>query len=206
MKRPVRRGFVVLLPYVLAAAIAYGMVASALAVPLAYRVVASGAMSEVDCQADAGVDHVVHASVPVVSRAEVAPGRVGRTRDRDAHADHAGPATAGPTAAGPATAGPATAAPATSAPATAETATSAPMESSPTDGNRRPSPDHFECCTTRLGTVGTPALAVALVRRLEAQPRRIRTPRPRMPSRPRPWRVSLGRQPPAAAIGTMLGA
>jgi hypothetical protein len=171
VKRPVRRGFVVLLPYVLATAIAYGMVASALTVPLAYRGQAAG--GEPDCRLDAA-SHADHVQLSIEPRSEHdARGRASRTRDRDAHAGHPGPA----------------------APATP-----------PTDGDRRPTPDHFECCTTRLGTVGTPAVAMALVRRLEPRTRRVRVAQPRMPSRPRPWRVTLGRQPPLPSTVTTLAA
>jgi hypothetical protein len=178
VKRPVRRGFVVLLPYALAVAIVYGMVASALAVPLAHRGNAADAAtgSQPGCRIDAGVDH---ADVPI--RLEPRPegdaaGRAARNHDHHAHAGHAGAAA------------------------------TTPAPTPPADGDRRPSPDHFDCCTARLGTVGTPALALTLVRRLEVEPRRVRTPRPRMPSRPRPWRVSLGRQPPAPALATTLAA
>jgi hypothetical protein len=180
VKRPVRRGFVVLLPYALAAAIAYGMVASALAVPLAYRGAGSGSAHGpgADCRADAGValERTATGSEPGTYVGDREPARTTRTRGHDAHAGHAAPIAA------------------------------APAEAPASDGDRRPIPDHFECCSTRLGTVGTPALAVALVRRPEPAARRARPAQPRMPSRPRPLRVSLGRHPPAPPIGTTLAA
>jgi hypothetical protein len=173
VKRPVRRGFVVLPPYGLAVVIAYGMVASALAVPLAHRGHAGGAEigAHADCGLDAGMDHSVAGDLEARSSGDAA-GRATRSRDHDAHVGHAGPAA------------------------------TMPAPTPPADGDRRPSPDHFDCCTARLGTVGTPALVLALVRRVEAEPRRVRAPRPRMPSRPRPWRASLGRQPPAPSFAT----
>jgi hypothetical protein len=177
VKRPVRRGFVVLLPYALAVAIVYGMVASALAVPLAHRGNAAGAAtgSQADCRFDAGVAHAEPIRLDPRPESDAA-GRATRNRVHDAHAGHAGAAA------------------------------TTPAPTPPADGDRRPSPDDFDCCTARLGTVGTPALALTLVRRLEVEPRRMRAPRPRMPSRPRPWRVSLGRQPPAPALATTLAA
>jgi hypothetical protein len=143
VKRPVRRGYLVHWAFALAIEIAYGMVASALAVPLAHR----EAVPDAIARRGAGC-HVV--------------------------GDQAGHA--------------------------ATEAAEAPSS----DGDRHPTPDHFDCCTNRLGTVGTHVLASALVERIEPGARRARAPRPRMPARPRPWRVSLGRQPPAPSVGTTL--
>lgn len=56
--RPVRRGYLVLWPCALAAAIAYGMAASALAVPLAQREAGSDAIAGrgADCHVDAATE------------------------------------------------------------------------------------------------------------------------------------------------------
>jgi hypothetical protein len=144
MRRTVRPRSVARWPFALAAAIAYGMVASSFGVPLAHREASSGSVTEhgADCRDDAGS----------------APAHVG----------------------------------------------SVGIE--PSGRDRGPAPDPFACCTMRLGTVGTPALTLDHVPRLEPEARRVRAPRPRMPSRPRPWRVSLGRHPPARSPGTTVAA
>jgi len=180
--RRLRRTLVATLPYALALVLAYGMVASALAVPLAHLERRTAHAAEAAAATTAPLDATAALDATARAAAAQVPRRTAGAR-ADLHADHAPGVLRG---------------------APTRNAGADPEPADPRDG--APADDHFDCCLTRVGTVGSASAAAVVAHRPGPGRRLGRAPRPRMPARPRPWRVSLGRHPPHRAIGTPLAA